>query len=40
MDAYLSFWGLACYCVTGWLFFVKEVGLVDAPQVQLLNPFL
>jgi len=27
MDAYLRFWGLACYSVTGWLFFVKEVCL-------------
>jgi hypothetical protein len=32
MAAYLRFWGLACYSVTGWLFFVKEVGVVDGAQ--------
>ena len=25
MDMYLRFWGVACYLVTAWLFFVKEV---------------
>ena len=37
MDAYLCFWGVACYCVTGWLFFVKEVRSVGATETRLLN---
>lgn len=37
MDAYLRFWGVACYSVTAWLFFVKEVCLVGMIQTQLLN---
>ena len=30
MDGYLRFWGVACYSVTAWLFFVKEVRWEDA----------
>ena len=39
MDAYLFFGALACYSVTAWLFFVKEVRSVGLKWVQLLNSF-
>ena len=37
MDTYLRFWGLVSYSVTAWLFFVKEVCLVDAVETRPLN---